>query len=816
MKTITFFLLLQVTVLTVSGQQNPGTGFDNYHYRNEFLLASPGAMGFGLYGFANPAILNYVTHPDITFAWSGNDGGLPDFRRWALFAGLPNSGFSLHQLSFDGNTVTDYRVSSAFGNDRVGAGLSINWSGGDRDFFGRETSVTFGTLFRPSPYFSLGLTGTSLTDFDDYEGVVDLAIRPMGNEHLALFADYALRKDISPGDGMWSAGVAVEALPGVRLTGRYFDQGNVTFGVQLSMGRIGFSAQSGFDDSFSHAYNTYAVRVGAYDRNVIDHRLRDPSYFVELDLSKPMRYQQYRYFDNANTLLKTLDAIDAAAEDPRVSGILINASGLGISPAMSWEIREQLKKFRDSGKEVVIFTENASMQQYHFISVADKIILDPMGTITLPGYMMGNLYLNDMLDKIGIGVDEWRYHEYKSAFETLASGRMSDADREQRQELVDNLYKLAKEDITASRAITGEEYERLVNEVVLFTGKDALEHNLVDKLGRWNRKDEILKEITENEPRTMAADMLQRYQLPRDNYWGRKPQIAVIYAEGPVDMDGGMNARKLARAVQNARNDDNVKAIIFRVESPGGSPEASDLLAEQLLLAKDEKPVLISQGTLAASGGYWLSMYGDTIVAAPNTITGSIGVIAGFFYDQGIKERIGYETDYVKRGNMAAMGFGLPLPLVNIPIMNEPFDEKEQELVRKMISGTYDTFVERVAESRGIPYDEAEAIARGRVWSGRDAEAIGLVDAIGGLQHTLEMALEASGIGVDGNYEVVEYPEPGLFAFGSLLSRLTGAASTKPAKEDPAIEEILFRARNQGKPMLLLPMDQVFFFLQAE
>lgn len=819
MKTSALLLTLCIVTATTYAQDNdvtPFSGFDNYHFRNEFLMTSPGAMGFGLYGYANPAILNYVTHPDITFAWSDNDMGFSDFSRWGVFVGLPNTGFAVHRFSLEGNTVTDYRLSTAFGNDRFASGLSVNWSGGDTDFFGRETTLTLGNLFRPSNYLSIGLMGTFLTDFDDYEGVLDLAVRPFGNERLAVFGDYALRKDMDVGDGMWSAGVAVEALPGVRFTGRYFDHEAFTFGVQLSLGRIGFSAQSGFDDSFSHSHNTYAVRVGAYDRNVIDDRLRDPAYFVELDLSKPMRYQRYRLFDNANSLRKTLDAIDAAAEDPRVSGLVINASGMSLNLAMLWEVRQQLETFRASGKQVIVFTDNASMNQYHLISVADHIVLDPQGSVMLPGYMMGSVYLNDLLQKFGIGVDEWRYHEYKSAFESLASNRMSDEDREQRQLLVDNMYKLAKQDITASRGISDEEYERLVNEVVFFAGADALEHGLVDTLGRWNGKDDIIEELTGQEADMMAMNMLRRYQLPRDDYWGRKPEVAVIYAVGPVDMDAGMRARSLAEDVKKARKDDNVKAIVFRVESPGGSPLASDVLAEQLLLAKEDKPVLISQGALAASGGYWLSMYGDTIVAAPNTITGSIGVIAGFFYDEGVKERVGYETDFVKQGDMAAMGFGVPVPLIGLPIMDKPFDEKEEALIRNMIGGTYETFVQEVAESRGMTYEETDAISRGRVWSGTDAKEIGLVDAIGGLQQTIDMALEASGIGVDGDYEIVEYPEPGLFGFSGLASRLLGIESKSSIEEDPAVKHIMWRARNQGKPMLILPMEFMHDFLYAE
>ncbi len=800
-------LILLICLFLISfNPAKSGSGFDRYHYRNDFLMASPGAMKFGLYGYDNPAILNYIQHPDLMFAWSDRYGSFSDFDRWGVFLGMPNMGFSVVNNNFQDLRLTDYSISSAYGNKMFGIGISYNWLGGDVDFFERENSITAGTLFRPSRYLSLGLTGTSITSFDHYEGVMDLAIRPFGDEKLAVFGDYALSNDMKFSEGYWSAGIALEALPGLRVTGRYFDHKAYTFGIELSLGRMGLSTQGGFDNDFSHTHNTYAVRIGAYDRNIIDEIIRKPKYYTNIDLSKSMSYQKYRLFDESNSFMEILQAIDASANDPRVSGIAINASGMNINHTMLWELREEIKKFQETGKKVVVFTDNASINSYHFISVADKIIMDPQGSITLPGYLMGNIYLGNMFEKIGIGVDEWRFHEYKSGFEAISRDKMSDADREQRQKIVNHLYDFVKEDVVVSREFSGDEYDEFIDEIVFFTANDAMEYGLVDKLGRWSDISEILEEKTGSKKATISKDSLQRYQLPVDNYWGKKPKIAVIYAVGVVDMETGIKAKSLAKDISKARKDSDVKAIVFRVESPGGSPLASDVIAEKLLKAKEEKPVIISQGSVAASGGYWLSMYGDTIVAAPNTVTGSIGVIAGWFYDDGIKERIGYTTDYVKRGELADLGFGIPVPLLNIPLMDRPFDEKEEKIIKNVLTNTYDDFVLKVAEARGMEYDDVEEISRGRVWSGNDALELGLVDTLGGLKTAINIALAKSGIDIEEDYKILEYPTPGLFSLSSLLPSIIGVESPG-IKENKLLEYMKFRIKNNSRPLLILPTE---------
>ncbi len=814
MKTI--FLVTSLLILCLPLKSQPG--FENYHTRNDFFITSPGAMKLGLYGYDNPALLNFVTDFNLKFAWSDQYGF---FNRRGIFLAtpsfgiMPQIGFSVVNHSEEEKRVTDFKLSTAYGTETFGIGASFNIPARDIEYFDRKHYFTIGTVYRPSRYLSLGLIGTSVTNFKHYEGVIDLAVRPFGSENLTVFGDYALRNDMKLFDGQWSTGVAVKALPGIRLTGRYFSNNMFTAGIGFSLGNIGIATQGGFGNNFKYSHNTYVVRVGSYERNIHDEKFSNPKNYAGISLKKPMRYLKYQYFDDANTLWDKLELIDAVAKNARFGGIVINTSGMKINHNMLWELREQLKKFRETGKKVVVFIDNADMNTYHFASIADIIIMHPYGQVNLPGYMKGNIYLGNMLEKIGIGFKEFRYHEYKSGFEPLSSDRMSDADLKQHQKMVDNLYNLVKEDIMFSREFTEEEYEKLVNEIFYFTAEAAEQHGLVDRLGRWSDVDDIIEDVVGYEMTILEDDRLQRFLRRTDYNWGRKPKIAVVYAEGFCDMETGMKARSLAKDIKKAREDQNIKAIVLRVESPGGSTLAIDIIAEELRKAREKKPVVVSQGSVAASGGYWLSMYSDAIVTTPGTMTGSIGVITGWMYDDGIKEKLGYTTDIVKKGEFADLGFGIPVPILNMPLLDRTFTEKEERVIENMLTNTYERFINEIAEARDKEYDDIEAISRGRVWSGNHAKKIGLVDTLGGLQTAINIAAAKADIDMEEGYQIVEYPEPELFSFSGLItfiiSRIIDIESPETTK-NPLAQYLQFLNMHNAKPLPVLPVEYMYYY----
>jgi protease IV len=801
MKYITGLLLF---FLSFSGQLLSQPLIPAFHQHHDFLMTSSGAMKFGLYGYDNPALLTYLHQPDLYFTWTDQNGSFGDFNKWGLFAAIPNAGFGLIQQETPFGSVTDYRLSSAFGNRTMSAGFGFGWSGGDTELFNRERLLSIGLLLRPNRFISIGVVGYQTLRRKNQQIYTDFAVRPFGNEFITLFADFSMRNDQSLREGNWSAGAAIELLPGIRLTGRAFEGDMYTAGVSVDLGRAGVNMQRQFNSAGNGTYNTYGIRFGAYDRNIIDRYAQKNNTYLSLNLRGGLRYQQFRLFDSSNTLKDILQSIDEARRDPSVAGIAINMSDFRASHAMKWEVRERLIEFRAAGKKVIIYFDRGGITDYHFASVADRLVMDPQGMIMLEGFIMGNTYLKGLLSKAGIAVDEWRFFEYKSAFEPIAREEMSQADREQRQRLIDHSYELVRSDVTGSRDISDNEFDKLVDEIGIILPSHALEYGLVDTLGRWDEIREIIADMEDGRKRLVSRDNLSVRQQPIDNRWSEPPRIAVIYALGVCAMDEGITARKLVNDVHRARRDNRVKAIVFRVDSPGGDALASDLVSQALKKAMKDKPVIVTQGAVAASGGYWLSMNSDMILAAPNTITGSIGVIGGWLYDDGFKDKLGLTTDFVKRGAFADLGFGATLPLLNLQLPDRNLSPAEYEIMQSLLMSLYEDFVQMVADGRNMEYDEIEPISQGRVWSGYDGLDIGLVDEIGGLADAIRLAREKAGLSHDAEVEIVEYPEPGLFDASIFVPRLFGV---EIKEKDPFIEYIIFRLRHNGQPLPMLPLE---------
>ncbi len=798
MKTLVRFCFFVVLTSSAFGQTS-------YYAKNDFLLASPGAMKTGLYGYDNPALLTYQHQPDLLFTWSDAVGSWSDFNRWGLFLGLPSFGFAAVHEKLGSSSVTDYQLSSAMGNKSFSLGFGYGWSSRDKAFFNRQTIYTVGVLSRPNRYLSIGAVGTTGPKSNADELVLDLSGRPFGNELLTLFADYALRERTIAGFPTWSAGAVAEPLAGIRVALRYFDTKSMSLGVQVSFGNSSLSTQANYDSKGKYSHNTYAFRVGAYDRNILHSKFKARTSYVEMNLLGPVNYQRFMLFDQTKTLSSLLNSIDAAKTDPAVAGIAINTSGMMVASELLWELREKLKDFKTSGKKVVMFVDRLGLNEYQFVSVADKIVMDPYGGLDVKGVLFGRMYLKGTLEKVGIGADELRFFKYKSAAETFSRETMSDADREQRQKLADDFYELAKFNICQGRNISSEKFESIVNTKAILLAHEALAEGLVDTLARWDSVKEMIKNLEGSEKSYMGASRLERFNLPPDNSWSEPPQIAVIYALGVCAMDNGITARKLIKDVQAAVENTSVKAIVLRVDSPGGDPMASDYIALPLKKARGKKPIIVSQGAVAASGGYWLSMYADTIVAAPNTITGSIGVIGTWLYDNGLKKSLGVTTDFVKVGAHADLGFGMALPFIG-GIPDRALTTDERGRFETLIKTLYTDFVGSVAEGRRMRVDQIEPIAQGRVWSGVDGLKNGLVDVLGGLETAIEIAKERAGL-AGKNVTIVEYPKKGLFDPSMFVPSLFGL--DMPARDNQLIDLVKFHLKNNGKPMPMLPLEDL-------
>ncbi len=803
MKRFSIFLLILAAFVLQA--QSP---FSPYQTRNDFQLTSPGAMKFGLYGNDNPAMLSHLHEPDLFFTWSDAAPSKWDNpNHWGLFASIPNFGFGILQDKISGHSVTDYRFSLSTGNRTLSTGISYQWTKTDNAVLEKSSFATLGALYRPSEFLSGGVTYSSTFSTNGWETVGELDGRPFGNELLTVFGEYGLYRTPITNKDMWSAGVAVEVVSGIRITGRYFDNKSFTLGLQLSAGNLGIETQSRYDNNQKYANNTYGIRVGAYDRNIFDTYFPKKNKFVNVNLKGTVGYQRFMYFDNTHVLSNILEMIASAKNDPSVAGIAINTSGMAADKEKLWELRTSLKEFKFTGKKVFIFIDRVGIDGYHFASVADKIIIDPYGIVAIEGYAMGRTFLKGTLEKIGVGYDEFRFFKYKSAAESFSREKMSDADREQRQKLVDDWYLIAKNDICEARHLSSAQFDTLVNQEMTFMSQQAVVKGLVDTIGRWETVEELVKKEAQSTGTFISPSSLTKYHTPTDNRWSEPPSIAVIYALGACAMDEGITARSLVHTVTAAVNDPNIKGIVLRVDSPGGDPMASDYIAEALKKVKGKKPIIVSQGYVAASGGYWLSMYADTIVAAPNTITGSVGVIGGWFYNKGMKEYLGMSTDLVKAGAHADLGFGFSFPLLGFGLPDRNVTAEERARIEMLIKDLYKDFVGKVATGRKKSFSAVDSIAQGRVWSGIDGKQNGLVDVLGGLETAIAIAKEKAGIAKNQEVTIIEMPKKGLFDTNQLMPKLIGIETT--IASDPTIDMIKFRLKHNGEPLPMLPLGDM-------
>lgn len=794
---------LMITLLLISFKIFPQINFPSYYIQNDMSFAPSGAYKFGLYGWDNPALLSYLHQPDFYFTWNNRVGDWNDFNNWGIFAAVPNFGFTMYNQSLDKYHITDFKLSAGVGNNSFSAGFGYGWSTGNVTYFNRADVFSFGLIARPNKYVSLGFVGNLPTN-GEREGIIDIALRPFGNQFITLFGDYVLSRDMEQEETNYSFGAVIEPIDGFRIAGRYFENKSINIGAELSFGNFGVSSVSHLNKDGKQIYNTYGIRLGAYDRNIF-RQLSGNNKVAEINLTGGIRYQTFRLWDSSNSLIDLIDKIETAKNDKSVSAIAVNMSGAQINREMLWELREKLKEFKSVGKRVYVYIDRAGMDEYHFASVADKIILDPMGTITLNGYILGRTFLKGSLEKLGIGFHELRYFKYKSAAETFSRDKFSEADKEQRQRLVDEYYDVAQQDICEGRNFAPDKFDNLVDSLIAYLPDEAVKLGLVDTLGRWSDISKIIESFEGKSKSLINPASLEKYNLPSDNYWSEKPKIAVIYAIGGTSMDDGIKARSLVKQVESAFADKDVKAVVLRVDSPGGDALAADLIADVLRKNKGTKPIIVSQGFVAASGGYWLSMYADTIVAAPTTITGSIGVIGSFFYNKNLKESLGISTDFVKRGKFADLGFGFTLPIIPISLPDRDFTEEESQMVESRIKILYKDFVSKVATGRKKSFDDIENIAQGRVWSGRDGLKNGLVDIIGGLDDAIEIARVKSGLQKE-EFEVKEYPQR---PFIDITQFFPDLIPIKFESKSAFIEDLKLRMEFNGQPMLMLPIDEI-------
>ncbi len=490
-------------------------------------------------------------------------------------------------------------------------------------------------------------------------------------------------------------------------------------------------------------------------------------------------------------------ALREAAGDKRIAGVVLTGSltpdGYGSGFAVLSEVRAALAGFRKSGKPVVAYLDFATTGDLYLAAGASDLVLNPYGTLMVPGLASEPTFFAGAFERFGVGVQVTKVGEFKSYAEPFVRKDLSPENRLQLEKLLGDLWSDLRADMAADRGMKPEDMQALVDAEGLIRPETALKAGLVDRLAY---RDEVLAQLKVATGRTDEAEPFKQVGLAdyarglAKEGGNAKNEIAVVYAEGAiVDGEGEadeVGGERFSRELRALRQDKNVKAIVLRVNSPGGSATASEYIQRELRLAAEVKPVVVSMGSYAASGGYWISAYAARIYAEPTTITGSIGVVGIHFDIKKLANDLGVTFDGVKTGKYA-----------DIFTVTRPKTEGELAVFQGMVEWIYGEFIRKVAEGRKLDPAEVRKIAGGRVWSGREAVKLGLVDELGGLDAAVAHAAKTAGLGTD--YKLTEFPQSQ--TFGEMLTAWLEDARPAQAKQGGLVSQVMATVEEQAKTL---------------
>lgn len=443
------------------------------------------------------------------------------------------------------------------------------------------------------------------------------------------------------------------------------------------------------------------------------------------------------------------NTIRRAKEDPNIDGIYLYGGTLCAGYASIEELRGILEDFKESGKFIVAYADQYAQSNYYLASVADKVYMNTQGGLEWSGLYTSLAYFSRLLNKIGVEMQVVKVGEFKSAVEPYIQTEMSEANRKQLSELQKDLWQAIRKDVSESRSISEEQLDLYANENTLFkSGEEILSYGLVDSLIYQAEMKSILADLTGEEDFRYIShkDMLN---LPTNKKEYIKDKVAVVFAEGEINDSGsdGIVRNQFIKTLQEVGKNDNVKAVVLRVNSPGGSAYASEQIWHTLTLLKEKKPVVVSMGDYAASGGYYISCMADSIFAEDNTVTGSIGIFGLVPCTAGLTDKIGIDFDDVQTHRLSSS---------NTSMVMHGMTAEERSLMQGVINRGYNLFVSRCAEGRKMSCEDIKKIAEGRVWSGKQALQIGLVDGIGDMERAIESAARLANVS---KYDIITYPK---------------------------------------------------------
>tara|TARA_R110002049_G_scaffold309289_1_gene520214 strand:- start:367 stop:2127 length:1761 start_codon:yes stop_codon:yes gene_type:complete len=536
-----------------------------------------------------------------------------------------------------------------------------------------------------------------------------------------------------------------------------------------------------------------------------------PNSVLELKLDFPIRdyagkteFKDYPFLneEEKNGLFNIIHAIKYAETDANIRGISIENNFIDAGISQTKALRDALLEFKKSGKFIVAYADIYSQKDYYLSSVADTIFMNPAGILEFKGLSTEQLYFKNFQENTGLKMEVVRFGKYKSAVEPYLANEMSDENRTQISELLNSIWIEIKNDISLSRGVSTEKLNQIADSLLTRNADLALTTKLVDKIGYYDEYMSGLRYAsgtkTDKELETITIEDYAYHTANKHQGTG-KNKIAVIYAEGEIIYGEGdkgfVGQGTMSASLKEAREDDNIKAIVLRINSPGGSALASELIWREIELTKKVKPVIVSMGDLAASGGYYIACNADKIIAESTTITGSIGVFGMLPNVKGLADKWGINAEQVVT-NQNAVTYSL----------FEPLSDTQHEFIKEGIVNIYELFTDRVAVGRDMSQDDVKAIAQGRVWTGVDALNNGLVDELGGLDVALKRAAEAAEIE---DYKIKELPvfekdlDKILESFGLVKSEETILKEEFGEESYKVLKEIKAMSQRKGMQLLL-------------
>jgi protease IV len=629
----------------------------------------------------------------------------------------------------------------------------------------KKGDFTYSLLFRPNEYLSLGAAAGEIFDYEKSEYVLGTAIRPLAfspglGSRLSLTADvhYAAEEWEKPVIGIQS-----ELIDGVFLGGNYqLETETAGISFSLKFGQLGTGTDMKLDTDNNPAGGSWYIH------------LSDKHYRSFLDSSKPNQIYDFKLpgeikekksgfqigpftliNEKEKTLSEIIEHIEKLKKEDRIQGILFKNANFSLSMAGTQELQEALTDFRSAGKKIVFYYEGISNKQYVFAaSVADQIYLNPSGWLDLKGLSISIPYISELLDTLGIDVENFRSHKYKTAGNMFSEPAMTDEEKETYEFLLQDIFNESVKMIEQGR---GDKLKQSVAELIdngpYFIAENALENGLVDGLIYEDELEEKLNNLIDD---AQVVKNICENKIRYDWSDAEKDKIAIIYCVGNIHMGKSKLGRTMgsittSKAIKQAREDKSIKGIILRVDSGGGSALASDIITREVELCntgEDKKPVIISMAGAAASGGYSISAMSDMIIAQPTTITGSIGVFGIFFNLKELYSKIHVNWSTVKIGKFADLGS-----------TSRNMTTEEKTKLAASIANTYDQFITYVALGRDMDKEDVHKIAQGRVWTGNQALERGLVDKLGGMKLALQEMSELAEL--ENEIELIEFAGQG-------------------------------------------------------